>query len=146
MFTRYHEAGVTRIRSHQTAEPRLCQRILGYDANALYPSTMLREMPCGKEKVVHYPDEGAAARQLTQRLKDGTWFGFAEDDIEISEPLQSKFEEMSPFFHNKEVPVEAVPQRMLDYLNTTGRKRVAGKKLVGALSAEKLLVYAPLLR
>ena len=55
VFTRYDEVGVTKIRSHQKkAEPRLCQRILGYDANALYLSTMLEEMPCGKEKVVHY--------------------------------------------------------------------------------------------
>ena len=45
VFTRYHEVGKTRIRSHQIAEPKLCQNILGYDANALYLSTMLREMP-----------------------------------------------------------------------------------------------------
>ena len=53
VFTRYHEAGVTELRSHRDA-PRLCKRVLGHDANALYLSTMLREMPCGKEKVVHY--------------------------------------------------------------------------------------------
>ena len=53
VFTRVHEVGKTRIRSHQIAEPRLCKNILGYDANALYLSTMLREMPCGKERVVH---------------------------------------------------------------------------------------------
>ena len=38
-----------------------------------------------------------------------------------------------------------MPQQMLDYLQRTGRKRGNGKKLVGALTAEKLLVYAPLL-
>ena len=35
---------------------------------------------------------------------------------------------------------------MLDYLAKTGRKRVDSKKLVGALSAKKILLYAPLLR
>ena len=35
---------------------------------------------------------------------------------------------------------------MAEYLNRTGRTRGNGKKLVEALSAEKLLVYAPLLR
>ena len=35
VFTRYHEVGVTKIRSHQTAEPHLRKRILGYDANAM---------------------------------------------------------------------------------------------------------------
>ena len=49
VFTRYHEVGVTKIRSHRIAEPRLCKNILGYDANALYlSSTTLRDMPCGK--------------------------------------------------------------------------------------------------
>jgi len=52
VFTRRHEAGVTRIRSHQFEEPRLCKKIVGYDASIFYLSTMLREMPCGKEKVL----------------------------------------------------------------------------------------------
>jgi len=49
---------------------------------------MLREMPCGKERVVHYKDEfqAEAAPVLTHRLKEGNWFGFAEVDIEIPEP------------------------------------------------------------
>ena len=33
---------------------QLMKRILRYDANALFQSTMLREMPCRKEKVVRY--------------------------------------------------------------------------------------------
>ena len=46
VFTRFYEVDVTGIRSHRISEPRLCKNILGYDANALYLSTMLREMPC----------------------------------------------------------------------------------------------------
>ena len=118
---------------------------MGYDANALYLSTMLRDMPCGKGRAVHYNNE-AAAPILTQRLKEEKWFGFAEVDIEIPEHLHPKFEEMCPFFYNKEVPVEAIPQHMLDYLKRTKRNRGDGKKLVGALSAKKILLYAPLLR
>ena len=145
VFTRYHEVGVTKIRSHRIAEPRLCKNILGYDANALYLSTMLRDMPCGKGRVMHYNYQ-AAAPILTQRLKEEKWFGFAEVDIEIPEPLRPKFEEMCPFFYNKEVAIEAVPQHMLVYLKRTGRKRGDGRKLMGALSAKKILLYAPLLR
>ena len=117
VFTRLHEVDVTGIRSHQIAEPRLCKNILGYDANALYLSTMLREMPCGKERVVHYEDDyqTEAAPVLTHRLKKGSWFGFAEVDIEIPKPLKQKFEEMCPFFYNKVVPVEVVPEHMLKY-------------------------------
>ena len=35
---------------------------------------------------------------------------------------------------------------MKDYMERTGRKRGEGKKLVGALSAQNLLLYAPLLK
>ena len=52
---------------------------------------------------------------------------------------------MCPFFYNKVVPVEAVPDHMLKYLRDTGRNRGDGRKLVGALSAKRMLVYAPLL-
>ena len=147
VFTRYHEVGKTRIRSHQIAEPQLCKNILGYDANALYLSTMLREMPCGKERVVHYTNEYQinGAPTLTHRLKERSWFGFAKIDIEIPKHLHQKFEEMCPFFHNKVVPVKAVPEHMLKYLRDTGRKRGEDKKLMGTLSAQKMLVYAPLL-
>ena len=147
VFTRYHEVGKTRIRSHQIAEPKLCKNILGYDANALYLSTMLREMPCGKEKVVHYTGEYQTdgAPVLTHRLKERIWFGYAEVDIEIPNHLHQKFEEMCPFFHNKVVPAKAVPEHMLKYLRDTGRKRGEDKKLMGTLSAQRMLVYAPLL-
>ena len=93
---------------------------------------------------MHYNYQ-AATPILTQRLKEEKWFRFAEVDREIPEPLRPKFEEMCPFFYNKEVPIEAVPQHMLDYLKRTGRKCRDGRKLTGALSAKKILLYAPLL-
>ena len=145
VFTRYHEVGKTRIRSHQIAKPKLCKNILGYDANALYLSTMLREMPCGKERVEHHFDDLTALFILTQSLKEGSWFGYAEVDIEIPKHLHAKFEEMCPFFYNKVVPAKAVPDQMMKYLRETGRKRGESKKLMGALAAEKILLYAPLL-
>ena len=75
--------GVTSLRPHQQAHPKLCKRILGYNANALYLSTMLRDMPCGQEKIsTHF-----TPRRLVDNLKNGTWFGFAEVDIEVPEKL-----------------------------------------------------------
>ena len=151
VFTRYHEVGKTRIRSHQYPDARPCQNILGYDANALYLSTMLREMPCGKERVIKYADDDLQvevdADDFTKRLKEKSWFGYAEVDIEIPEHLHQKFEEMCPFFHNKPVPAKAVPKHMKEYLRATGRKVVEkNKKLLGTLSAEKILLYEPLLQ
>ena len=106
-------------------------------------------MPCGKEKIERFDDienQEIAAIALKQRLKRRTWSGFAEVDIEIPERLWPKFEEMCPFFHNKQIPSESVPKHMLDYLAKTGRKKTDAKRLVGALSAKKILLYAPLLR
>jgi len=76
VLTRYHEVGVTGIRSHRISEPRLCKKIVGLEANGLYLSTMLREMPCGKERVVDYSCkfQVEAAPALTYRLKEGSWF------------------------------------------------------------------------
>ena len=138
VFIRFLEIGVTGLRVHQFPAPKLCRKILGFDTNALYLSTKLEDVPCGQEQVAcYFGAEAAAALVLTQRLKARTWFGFAEVDIEIPEPLWLKFEQ---------VPTEAVQQHMLDYLWGTGRARAAGEKLVGALSAEKMLLYTPLLR
>ena len=83
VFTRKHEAGKTKIRSHKYEDARLCQRVLGYDANALYPSTMLQGMPCGKEKIVFYPYPSEAVAEFENRLKTKQWFGFVEVDISV---------------------------------------------------------------
>ena len=146
VFKRYHEAGITQIRPHRFTKTKTCQRIIGYDANALYPSTMLREMPCGKEKVVHCQNPQMAAVDLVNALKQRSWFGFAEVDIEIPQNLWMKFEEMPPFFYTRQIPHEAVPNHMKNYMAHTGRKIGDGKKLVGGLSAQKLLLYEPLLQ
>lgn len=62
---------------------------------------MLKDMPCGKVKVVHYQNLAEAASIFTDHLKAGTRFGFAEVDIEIPERLWLKFEEIPPFFFTK---------------------------------------------
>lgn len=131
VFTRYHEAGVTRIRSHQVEEPKLCRRILGYDANALYLSTMAKDIPCGKGSIKHFDAPGAAAPVLTKKVQGKQWFGYAEVDIEIPRHLWGKFEEMPPFFINREVPAEVVPRHMFDYLEKTGRLRTGNFRAAG---------------
>ena len=87
VFTRKREAGKTKIRSHKYEDACLCQRVLGYDANALYPSTMLQEMPCGKEKIVVYPYPSEAVADFEYRLWIKKWFGFAEVDISVPNEL-----------------------------------------------------------
>ena len=146
VFTRKHVAGETRIRSHQYEDARVCRRILGYDANSLYPSTMMKEMPCGPGFVQTYNNPEAYARVFPQFLWMEEWFGFAEVDIEVPEELLPEFEEFPPLFINRGVPDSAVPQHMHDYLQQSGRKRFPEQpKLLGVMSAKKILLYAPLL-
>ena len=146
VFTRKHVAGETRIRSHQYEDARVCRRILGYDANSLYPSTMMKEMPCGPGYVKSYGNPEAYARVFPQFLWMEEWFGFAEVDIEVPEELWPEFEEFPPLFINRGVPDSAVPQHMHNYLQQSGRKRFPEQsKLLGVMSAKKILLYAPLL-
>ena len=146
VFTRKHVAGETRIRSHQYEDARVCRRILGYDANSLYPSTMMKEMPCGPGFVKSYDNPEAYARVFPQFLWTEEWFGFAEVDIEVPEELWPEFEEFPPLFINRGVPDSEVPQHMHDYLQQSGRKRFPEQpKLLGVMSAKKILLYAPLL-
>ena len=113
VFKRYHEVGVTKIRPHRLENPKTHKRILGYDANALYLSTMLQDTSYWKERVVHWnwPD---AAVVLPKRLKAETWYVFPDVDMEIPQHLWMKFEEMPPFFFTEQIPAEVVPQHMLE--------------------------------
>ena len=141
VFTRKHIPGQTRIRSHKYDLARIVQCIFGFDANLLYPYTLTKEMPCGKEIVVHYEDPVQAANDLIPRL-----FGFAEVDIEVPRDLWEKFEEFPPIFVNQNAGAKGVPQHMQDYLKKSNRSFLPDqKKLLGVLKAKKVPLYAPLL-
>jgi G:T-mismatch repair DNA endonuclease (very short patch repair protein) len=48
IFHRYHEKGVTRIRQCEYGQnSKLCQRVVGFDANALYLWSQMQAMPTG---------------------------------------------------------------------------------------------------
>jgi len=61
--------------------------MIGYNANALYLSTMLRDMPWGKERVLQYQNPLGTVTMLTSHVKAGTRFGFAEVDIKTPKAL-----------------------------------------------------------
>lgn len=135
VFTHCHEAGVTRIRSHQYTAAKPCKRILAYDANALYLSTMLNDMPCGKD-VTDYENPVQAAPIIKNAVLNCQLLGFVKCKLATPQNLWTKFEEMPPIFVNREVAEAAVPQEMMDYLSQTGRKRTAGKKAAECLRGQ----------
>ena len=55
VFTRYHEKGITRIRSHVYEEKsKLRKGVIGYDANPLYLYCSGDVMPCGRDTLAGY--------------------------------------------------------------------------------------------
>ena len=84
----------------------MSKKVVGYDANALYPSTMLGDMPCGKEVVVHWPQTPGNIEKFCSFLQKDKWFDFTEVDIEVPRELWEKFQEMPPLFFSKTAPSE----------------------------------------
>ena len=96
----------TRIRKYKFQDARMLRRVLGYDINALYPSTM--------EVVAHWAQAPRKVENFIEVLRRDRWLGFAEVDIEVPKELWTKFEEMPPLFYDKPVPSKTVPQHMKD--------------------------------
>ena len=121
VFTRKHEAGKTAMRSLRYVNALTCQRVLGYDASTLYPSSILQEMPCGPGKVVHYESTAEEVDTFVSRPRRKMWFGFAEVDIKSPKGAVGKFEEFPPLFYKSLVSQEAIPEHMKEYLEPTKR-------------------------
>ena len=118
VFCRYHERDVTGIRSHVYPDAKTCGTVLGLDANMLYPSTLMQNFPCGKEKLikVSVPEAKHNLEVLARGVQNGSLFGFAQVDIGIPEDLFEKFSEMSPLFVVQEIPDEQIPEHLHEYL------------------------------
>ena len=148
VFTRYHEKDVTYIRSH-IERAKLCKKIIGYDANALYLYCSGDVMPCGKDKltVIEKPYDKMQIQTFERNVFEDKFFGFAQVDIEVLHNLKDKFSEMPPLFVVDEIPDNCIPEEMKLYKKLTGRKTIKGtKKLLGVAKTKKILLYSPLLK
>ena len=84
IFNRYHEANKTKIRNGD----KLCKKIIGYDANALYLWAIAQEMPTGKHEHIKTYD----LKQLKEDILNNNLFGFVKVDIETPEDLKETFQ------------------------------------------------------
>ena len=119
VFTRYHEKDVTYIRSHIERE-KLCKKIIGYDANALYLYCSGDVMPCGKDKltVIEKPYDKMQIQTFERDVLENKFFGFSQVDIEVPHDLKDKFSEMPPLFVVDEIPDNCIPEEMKLYEKT----------------------------
>ena len=122
MFSRMQEAGLTRIHSQKYEDAKLCRKVLGYNANALYPITMLGEMPFSREEVYYWPLTEKGLKSFLSGLRQDRWFGFAEVDIRSQQNCSPLSKKCRRSFCNKPVLSEAVPQHMKDCLAQSNSK------------------------
>ncbi|KAL4111622.1 hypothetical protein PRIC1_003300 [Phytophthora ramorum] len=139
IFNRYAKRNETKIR-----DGKLCKKIIGYDANALYLWALGNDMPCGRLTTVEVYDG------IIDDIKNDKIFGFLECDISTPEHLKEYFSEMTPIFKNTVIDCEdqnTIGLHMYDYnlSRESGRAKPA-RKLIGSYFGEKILVYAPLLK
>ncbi|RAW20393.1 hypothetical protein PC110_g23165, partial [Phytophthora cactorum] len=73
---------------------KLCKKIIGYDANALYLWVLGNEIPCGRLTTIDAYDG------IVDDIKADKIFGFLECDIRTPDHLKQYFSEMTPIFRN----------------------------------------------
>jgi len=147
VFTRYHEAGATGIRSHQYPAAKPCKRILGYDANAFYLSTMLKDMPCRKEKLTDYEDPAQAAPIIKDAVLSGQLFGFVKCKLVTpKKPMDKIRRDAANLCEQRGAGNSCVT----GYVGLPKPNRTTAhswkKKLLGVFEADEIELYTPLLR
>jgi len=139
IFNRFAKRNETYIRNGD----KLCKKVIGYDANALYLWALGNEMPCGHLTTIEAYDG------IVEDIEQDKLFGFLECDIETPEHLKDHFSEMCPIFKNIEIDSSQesiIGDHMFNYGMANGRKQTSSRKLIGSYFGEKVLIYAPLLK
>ncbi|KAG2844588.1 hypothetical protein PC129_g6750 [Phytophthora cactorum] len=139
IFNRYAKRNETKIRGG-----KICKKIIGYDANALYLWALGNEMPCGRLTTIEAYDG------IIDDIKANKIFGFLECDIQTPEHLKQYFSEMTPIFKNVLIDCadeSVIGNHMFDYNQSRGSNRAKpARKLIGSYFGENILIYAPLLK
>jgi hypothetical protein len=138
IFNRYHEANKTKIRNGD----KLCKKIIGYDANALYLYNISQKMPVGAHThITEYDLDKLNTDILSEEL-----FGFIQVDIETPDNLKNYFSEMTPIFKNAEIKFEDIGEYMQKYHIENNIPFNKGKKLIGSYFGKEIVLYTPLLK
>ncbi|EGZ20524.1 hypothetical protein PHYSODRAFT_328632 [Phytophthora sojae] len=139
IFNRYAKRNETKIRGG-----KICKKIIGYDANALYLWALGNEMPCGRLSTIE------AYTGIVDDIVNDKIFGFLECDIRTPEHLKPYFSEMTPIFKNTLIDCSdrsVIGQNMFEYNEERKQSRAKpARKLIRSYFGEKILIFAPLLK
>ncbi|EGZ08941.1 hypothetical protein PHYSODRAFT_339348 [Phytophthora sojae] len=129
IFNRYAKRNEIKIRGG-----RICKKIIGYDANALYLWALGNEMPCGRLTTIE------AYTGIVDDIVYDKIFGFLECDIRTPEHLKPYFSEMTPIFKNTLIDCSdrsVIGQHMFEYNEERKHSRLANSS--GATLMMKLV-------
>ncbi|KAG2766991.1 hypothetical protein Pcac1_g21725 [Phytophthora cactorum] len=116
IFNRYAKRNETKIRGG-----KLCKKVIGYDANALYLWALGNDMPCGRLTTIEaYPD-------IVDDIKNDKIFGFLECDIQTPEHLKQYFGEMTPILKNTLIDCtdeNIIGKHIYDYNQAREKKQI----------------------
>ena len=146
VFNRYHEKNKTKLRDRKHG--KVCKKVIGFDANALYLWALGLLMPTGDPTQKIY-ENGTTPNELTQILSDiknDKLFGFIELDIHTPEHLKTKFSEFTPIFKNTIIREQDIGDHMQNHYKENDKKYVNTKKLIGSYFGEKIVLYTPLIK
>ncbi len=139
VFHRYHEKDVTKLRGL-----KLCKKIIGYDANALYLWAISQNMPTGDYKRYRIPDK--QIKKFLTKILENKFFGFVVCDIHTPDKKKKYFEDMAPIFKNMVITKEDIGDHMTTHVNNHKIRINKGRKLIDSYYGEKILLFTPLLK
>ncbi len=97
----------------------------------------------------HFPGRGEKREtqcELLDRVRNGSFFGCLEVDIDVPTELKAKFEEMTPIFKNTEIRRDAIGPHMQKFAEDHEIMTTPRRALIGSYKGEKILLGSPLLK
>lgn len=82
--------------------------------------------------------------QIIKAVKNESFFGLIECDIEVPRHLREKFSEMTPIFKNVSVSREDLFEPMKSYATANEKLHTPQRMLIGSYFGEKILLMTPL--
>ena len=83
---------------------KVCKKVFGFDANALYLWAIGQDMLCGEHEVIDaYPG-------LVNDILSGLFYGVVECGVQVPEGLKDYFTEMAPIFKHSDISYDNVSE------------------------------------
>ncbi|KAJ8031107.1 hypothetical protein HOLleu_27721 [Holothuria leucospilota] len=160
IFHRYQEKGKTKIRNTDN----VCQKIVGFDANALYLWAIMQNMPTGpylrrREETgfkleksrpsLRLPLEKVrklSLQRIVQAIRDDQIFGAIECDIHVPDELKPTFAEMCPIFKNTDISIDDIGEHMKNFALERKIMKKPRKSLIGSMFGKKIWLATPLVK